>query len=127
MQGAALQSGDEAVGHAVVIDAPLYFVASAEGEREQGVGVVHLARLERVDGCDGLADLCHLVALEGRPLSESAVAECHADVVLLEQQFAVALYVVVDAVAGGNSHFGLSVGTGCADFLLRVGGKARKE
>ena len=80
-----------------------------------------------MDGCDGLVDLRHLAALEGGLLAKGAVSERHADVGLLEQQFAVALYVVVDTVADGNCHLNLSVGTGGFNLFLRKGGKARKE
>ena len=80
-----------------------------------------------MNGCDGLVDLCHLFALQCGLLSEGAVAEDHADAVLLEQQFAVALDIVVDMVGDSYRYFSLSIGTCCAYYLLRVSGKTRKE
>ena len=118
----AFQGCDEAIGHAIVIDTPLNLVVPAKGKREQSIVVLDLVELEGMDRRDSLVDLCNLVALEDGLFAEGTVAESHADVVLLEQLFAMAFYVVVDAIGEGYSYFCLSIRTRCADFLLRVGG-----
>ena len=123
----ALQGSDEAVSNTVVIDAPLNLVIAAKGKRQQSVVVLDLAELEGMDRCNGLVDLRNLVALEGGLLSEGAITESHADEVLLEEQLSMTFYVIIDTVGNGYRYFSLSVWTRCADFLLRVCGKTRKE
>ena len=114
----ALQLGHEAIGHAIVIDAPFHSVIAGQGQGQQRVMIFNLAGFERVNGCHHLIDGLHLLRLELRVLAKRGVGKRHTDVTLLQELFAMTGQVVVNTVGKSDIDLCLSVGTADTNSFL---------